>query len=237
MHFFSNPNERKGGLFPSGIEDIGVHNQDYNLDGYLSTIDLRDNHLVFVSIPDYHWALQDWSYARKGERVAVNETRKSLDIVFDHLDKDDFDHIFMFSDHGFKCTAQLRVEEGFKFLNRDRANIFMFSRKKGDIGIAYQNKLCPIQDVSHSINGICDLENSFSLLNDSERDYVVVEDHQSVTAPEVNQNVDIWPVVSTNEIYVRTLESGISIKNNGTSISAIDLKYDDILKKESQFGR
>ena len=34
MSFFSNPNERQGGLFPHGIEDIGTHNQDYDLKKY-----------------------------------------------------------------------------------------------------------------------------------------------------------------------------------------------------------
>ena len=160
-----------------------------------------------------------------------------MNIVFDHLHKDDFDHIFIFSDHGFKFNAQFYVEESFKFLNRDRTNIFMFYRKKRDHGIRYQNKLCSIQDLSHTVSDIFGLENSFSLLNDSERDYVVIEDHLSYSAPKVNQDVDIWAVVTSNEIYVRTLEYGISMKNNGVVDATVNLQYDNILKRESQFGR
>jgi len=237
MNFFSNPNEREGGLFPPGVEEIGVHNQNYDLDGYLDDIDLVDNHLVFLCIPDYHWALQDFGYTRKAEQIAINETGKSLDIVFNNLDKDDFDNIFIFSDHGFKFNAQLRSEEEFKFLNRDRSNIFMFARKKGDQVLSHQHKLCSIQDLTHAVNSLFDLESSYSLLDESERSYVVIEDHLSVSGPQVNQNVDMWAVVTKNEMYVRTLEYGISVKNNGVTDTAINPKYDEILKKESQFSR
>ncbi len=237
MNFFSNPNERQGGLFPPGIEDIGVHNQDYDLKKYLSEVKLKDNHLIFLSIPDFHWALQDWGYTRKAERIAINETRKSLDIVFDNLEKDDFDHMFIFSDHGFKFNAELRAENNFEFVDRDRTNIFMFSRRKGDHEISYNDKLCSIQDLTHTVSDLFGLEDNFSLLNNSERDYVVIEDHQSISAPKVNQDVDIWAVVTRDEMYVRTLEYGVLVKNNGAIDTAVNLKYDDILKRESQFGR
>jgi len=193
--------------------------------------------LLFLSIPDYHWALQDWGYTKKAERVAISETNKSLSIVFDQLNKDDFDHIFIFSDHGFKFNAQLRSEEGFKFVNRDRSNIFMLYRKKGDQELSHNDKLCSIQDLIHSVNDIMGLENKFSLLNERERDYVVVEDHRSVSGPKVNEDVDIWAIVTKKEIYVRTLEYSIVVINNQVVSTVVNQKYDEILKRESQFGR
>ena len=237
MNFFSNPNERTGGLFPPGIENIGTHNQDYDMNGYLNSIDLSDDHLVFISIADYHWALQDWKYTRKGESVAINETRKSLDIVFNNFDKDDFDHIFIFSDHGFKFNAQFKAEQSYEFLNRDRANIFMFIRQKGDVGVNHQNKLCSIQDVSHTIYDLFGLDNHYSLLNRAERDYVVIEDHQSIGTAEVNQNVDIWAIVTSDEMYIRTLKYSITINSGQATSQVINQYYDNLLKSESQFGR
>jgi len=237
MNFFCNPNEREGGLFPPGIENIGTHNENYDLNTYLKNLTLSDNHLVFLSIPDYHWALQDWGYTLKSEKVAINETNKSLEIIFDNLDKDDFDHIFIFSDHGFKFNAQLRLEADFKFLNRDRSNVFMFARKKGDKELSVNDKLCSIQDLTHTVNDIFGLENHFSLFDDSERDYVVIEDHQSVSAPKVNQDVDVWAVITKNEMYVRTLKNSISLKNDKVVDTRINSRFDDILKAESQFGQ
>jgi len=237
LNFFSNPNEREGGLFPPGIENIGVHNQNYDLKGYLNNINLADNHLVFLAIPDYHWALGDWGYTLKAEQIAIKETTKSLEIVFDELDKDDFDHIFIFSDHGFKFSAEAEAEEEYSFINRDRSNIFMFARQKGDRALAYKDKLCSIQDLKHTVDNLFGLESSFSLLGSNERTHVVIEDHLTMGAPSVNQNIDIWAVVTRDEMYVRTPEYGVLINNNGMPHLGVNPHFDYILMTESQFAR
>ena len=50
LDFFSNPNERKGGLFPPLISDLDVHNNDFNLNHFTQNISLHKNHLIFISI-------------------------------------------------------------------------------------------------------------------------------------------------------------------------------------------
>lgn len=237
MNFFSDPVERFGGLFPPGIEKIGNHNQDYNLDQYLEQIELAEDHFIFIGIDDYHWALNDWSYTRKGERAAITETRRTLDVVFDHFDKDQFDHLFLFSDHGFKFASQLTYEPEYKFLNRDRANILMFHRKRGSVGLSYENKLCSIQDIEQTIKEIFGFESSNSLLNGSERPYVVIEDHYSISTPKVNQDIDIWALVKKNEMYVRTLKEGFLIQDGQIVHDKIIKEYDVILEAETQFGK
>ncbi len=237
MNFFSNPNERQGGLFPPGIDQIGAHNTNYDLDKYLKELKLKDKHLVFIGIPDFHWALQDWGYNLKAEKVAEDEIEKTLKIIFQNLNEEDFDYIFVFSDHGFKFNAQVRLEKSFQFLDRDRSNIFMFLRKKGDNKLTKSNKLCSIQDLKHTIYDLFGLESTFSLLNGSERKYVVLEDHMSISAPKINQNIHIWGVANKDSIYVRDLQSGFLIKKNGLVNNGINNEYDNILKQESQFGK
>ena len=237
MNFFTNPNERQGGLLPPGIEKTGIHNQNFNLSEFVNEISLAEDHFVFISIPDFHWAMQDWSYTRKGEREAISETRQSLNIIFDHFDKDDFDHIFLFSDHGFKFSAQLEKESIHEFVNRDRTNIFMFTRERGNIGISYEDKICSIQDVIHTVNEIFGLESEYSLINNCKRDYVVIEDHFDISSPKVNQNLDIWAVVTKSEMYVRTLNDSVLIKNGQFYHNSLSKKYDAILETETQFGR
>ena len=156
MNFFSNPNERKTGLFPENIDHLDIHNNSFDMNGYLSNIELEKDHLVFVSIPDYHWVLQDWKYTTKGEHEAIIETRKSLDIIFDNLPKDEFDHIFIFSDHGFKFSIERKRETKFEFINRDRSNIFLLHRAKGQNDVTYNNKLCSIQDLKCTVADIFD---------------------------------------------------------------------------------
>ncbi len=237
INIFSNPNERQGGLFPPGIEKTGIHNQNFNLSEFVEEISLAEDHFIFISIPDFHWAIQDWSYTRKGEREAISQTRQSLDIIFDHFDKDDFDHIFLFSDHGFKFSAQLEKESAHDFVNRDRTNIFMFTREKGDIGISYKDKICSIQDVIHTVNEIFGLQNEYSLFNNCAREYIVIEDHYDISSPKVNQNIDIWAVVTKSEMYVRTLKESVLIKNGQFYHNSLSEQYDAILETETQFGR
>lgn len=237
LDFFSNPNERQGGLFPPSISNLDIHNNDFDLFKFSKKIKLKNNHLVFISIPDYHWALQDWGYTEKGERAAISETYNSINTVFKNLDKDDFDHIFLFSDHGFKFSHQSRFEQWHQFLNRDRSNIFMFHRRKGDNKLTFNEKLCSIQDVAYTIDEISGKENKFSLFSDHERRHIVIEDHFSIQPPKVNQNVDIWAVITREEEYVRSLEKGVLIKNNKVISEKAIPFYDEILKKESQFGK
>ena len=238
MTFFSNPNERKTGLFPQKIDDMDIHNDDFDMDGYLSNVKLEEDHLVFVSIPDYHWALQDWRYSVKGEQKALLETRKSLDIVFKNLPKDEFDHIFIFSDHGFKFSIEKKREPMHEFINRDRSNIFMLHRSKNQNNIKYNDKLCSILDMKDTIDDIFAKENLYSLFSKNEREYVIVEDHFSTGSPTVNQNIDMWGMVTKEFIYVRTLDKAVTIDMDSKILSQdVVEQYDDTLKKESQFGR
>ena len=238
MHFFSNPNEREGGLFPHNITSVGTHNDDFDLKNFLSKIDLSPDHLVFLSIPDYHWALQDLGYTFKAEKHALKEINKSFDIVFNEFHKDDFDYIFIFSDHGFKFRSQLKFEKWHDFLNRDRSNIFLFSRKKGDKDIEINKKLCSIQDIKHTVEDIFGMKNDFSLFNSIEkRDYLVIEDHLSIKGAQINRNLDIWAVMKKDEIYVRSLESGVLLQQEKIESEEILPAYDEILKRESQFDR
>ena len=236
-HFFSNPNERKGGLFPSSISDLEKHNEDFDLKKYLEKISLEQKHLVFLSIPDYHWALGDWEFTSKGEREAIKETSKSLEIVFNRFNPDDFDHIFLFSDHGFKFSSEFKYEDWYDFLNRDRTNIFLLHRKKGDSNIFFNDKLSSIQDISNTIDELFLKENKLSLLSKTEREYVVIEDHLSISAPKVNQDVDLWGVVTKDEMYARTLNKAVTIKDNKVISNLPSKHFDEILKNESQFGR
>jgi len=234
---FSNPNERKTGLFPQGMNLYAEHNDNFDLKGYLSDIQLKKDHLVFISIPDYHWSLQDWSYSSKGESEAIIETSYSIDLIFDSLNKDDFDHIFLFSDHGFKFSMERRTEPQFEFINRDRTNIFLLHREKGQTELTFNDKFSSIKDIKTSVDSMFNKEGRYSLLSGEERDYIIIEDHYSTLAPTVNQNLDLWGVVQKEQIYIRTLQGAISLNWDNKIISEdVSEELDSLLIDSSQFG-
>lgn len=237
MTFFSNPNERECGMYSEKITNLDIHNEDYELDNYLKSLTLEKNHFIFISLPDFHWSLDDNGYNHFGEKKAFDNASKSFDLIFNNLNKDDFDHIFLFSDHGFKFNYEYRSQPKYMLLNEDRLNILMFHRKKGDEeSIKINNKLCALSDLYYTFDEIInDIKSDQSLFSEKEKKYIVVEDHLNFEIS-VNLTVGIWALVTKDKIYVRDANNGYLIsKNNETDFGIVN-EYDETLKKESTFG-
>ena len=237
ISMFSNPNERQTGLFPEHVSLMDIHNHDYDLNKYLSNIKLENDHLVFVSLPDFHWSFGDNGYSTYGEKIAYKDISQSFEMIFDNFDKDEFDHIFIFSDHGFKFRSELFYSPKYMLLNDDRTKILLIHREKGrSTNFNINDKLCAITDIYPTVDYILNgKKTETSLLNDSERGYVLIEDHLEF-APAVNQNIGIWALVTNELIYVRTLKDGHILYRGGDANEEINPNYDEILKKETSFG-
>ncbi len=238
LSFFSNPNERETGMFPERINKMNIHNNDFNLDGYLKNLELSNNHLLFISLPDFHWSFDDHGYTKYGEHKAYFDINKSFDIIFNNFNKDDFDHIFVFSEHGFKFNYEVKQQKKYLLLNEDRTNILMIHRKKGEEKIKYSHQLCSLGQMFYNIDNILNNE-SFeqSVFSKKGKEYIVIEDHLDFT-PTVNQSLGLWSIVMQESIYIRDLENGYLIDRDSKKIiSKIDEKYDQVLKNESSFSK
>jgi arylsulfatase A-like enzyme len=234
---FSSPRERDNGLLPEHIAKMDIHNHDYNMDDYLSKIELQEDHHLFVSIPDYHWAFDDYGYSTHGEKEAYQVTKSVYDIVFKNLNKDDFDHIFIFSDHGFKFHAETKLEDKKMMLNTDRTNCILLHRAKEQKEINIDDRLCSLADMMPTYKELLGCkDHGYSIFHGKYREFVVIEDHINF-APSVNQNIDLWAVVKKDSIYIRTLEEAITIDRFDKTISKdIDAENDKILEENSSFG-
>jgi hypothetical protein len=238
INCFSSPTERNNGLFPEHISQMDIHNSDYDLNEYLSDIELKKDHFIFLSIPDYHWAFDDFGYSISGEKESYKIAKSVFDIVFKNLDKDDFDHIFIFSDHGFKFSFERKYEDKKMMLNTDRINNILFHRIKGQNDFLKNTKLSSLTDLYPTYEEILGIkaEDVSCLFSSFERDYVIIEDHINFL-PMVNQNVELWAVVRIDIIYIRTLNEAITINKKNKIISkVVNRDNDELLKKESSFG-
>tara|TARA_Y100000589_G_C27190307_1_gene644508 strand:- start:2224 stop:3384 length:1161 start_codon:yes stop_codon:yes gene_type:complete len=240
MTFFSNPNERETGMFPEKIFNLSVHNMDYDLNKYLSEVELKEDHFIFVGLPDYHWSFDDHGYSTFGEKKAYEDVSKSFDVIFNNLDKNDFDHIFVFSDHGFKFSYEYKYQSSYLLLNEDRSNILMCHRPRECTAVSYNHKLCSLEDLYMTIDSLLnehEQPESRSLLSNDEVDYIISEDHIHFS-PSVNQNLEIWALIKKNLIYFRTLEQGYILDRANREVSEeISSDFDDILKDNSSFGQ
>jgi hypothetical protein len=239
LNIFSSPNEKKNGFLPKHIAQMDIHNHDYDLAGYLADIELREDHFVFVSLPDYHWAFDDYGYSIKGEGKAYIETKKSYDVIFNQFDKDDFDHIFIFSDHGFKFLSDFKMDDSIYMLDEDRINSIMIHRTKGQDLLTQNAKLCSLCDVYASYQDILGdtISHGISLLDSKEHPFVIVEDHISF-APQVNQNIELWAVVKPETLYIRALDRALLIdRSTREEKTSMIEESDNILKENSSFGQ
>ena len=238
IDLFASQNEIKIGFFTEHINKLKVVNNDHDIEKYLSDIKLKNNHFIFIGVPDYHWAFDDLGHTLRGEKKSYEITKKTLDIIFTKLNKDDFDHIFIFSDHGFKFSYEIRKYPREFLLNEDRTNILMLHRKKGQNGIKKNNKLCSLADMYATYCDILNLQSDrgISLFSKKERKFVIAEDHLNFL-PSVNQNIELWSLIKKDNIYIRTLEKAMLIdRKTKKVINQIIEEYDEILKQNSSFG-
>ena len=112
-------------------------------------------------------------------------------------------------------------------------------RKKNDNQLQQDTRLCSLADIMPSLIKLLHAEPDAteSFFSEQERDYVIVEDHMDFK-PTVNQNIELWALVQKGKIYIRTLDSALTLdsKDEITSYQLDPLK-DRILTVNSSFGR
>ena len=239
IDIFSDPKERAVGLFPKNISNMNVHNKNYDIDNYIDNLVIEDKHFIFLSLPQFHWTIDAYGESLNGERNAQKDISESFDSVFRKLDKDLFDHIFIFSDHGFKLAHEMKLDPDYRLINDDRTHTVMMHREKFQNQIDVNTKLCSLTDIYPTIQDILGqkIERGISLLSSDERHHVVIEDHINFT-PSINQNIELWAVVDSKHIYIRTLEEGILIdRASRMENKCIIDKYDIILENESSYKK
>ena len=209
---FHDPVERSYGIFPQSFMDDSCHNVNYDLKDYLKTIKLQDNHFVWVGLADFHHGLDDYGATKTGVKKAFLEIEESLSIVFDCLDKESFDHLFIFSDHGFKYSSERKVQPPYFNLNEDRSQLLMAHRKKNQTRLGFNDQLFSIEDFHKTLLDLIGVKsplntNGLSMFSQEEREFVIVEDQ-----PHFYDQVPIglWALINKQFIYFRTPMQGYS---------------------------
>ncbi len=236
---FSSPQERENGLFPENVANMDIHNDEYDLSDFLSKIELDKKHFIFLSLADFHSAFDDYGYNTNGEKKAYDLVKKSYDKIFEKFDKNDFDHIFIFSDHGFKFSLERKLQPDELLLNEDRTNCILLHRMKYQEELDVNDKLCSLSDFYATYQDILnlDIERGFSFLSNKEREFVFIEEHLDFL-PQLNQNIELWAVVSKKSIYLRTLSKCFLIDRASGKLNLTQIKrYENYLLKNTSFKK
>jgi hypothetical protein len=188
---------------------------------------LTPSSLLFLDLPDYHLCVDDYASHDVAHEQGTSHLANSFEEFFSDFDPDDFDYVFIFSDHGCKLGRE-GADHQLKFLNDDRSKVVMFVRQKNAHGIEHVDSLTSIMDIYPTLSQLLEPKkkedsDGISLFSPQEGRLVVLED-QSSFAPSIGGYHDLWGVRSSENFYIQSLSDSILFKVNAVG------GYDEIEK-------
>lgn len=195
LHCFLNRNEKAYGLLPSNWHERVHLNDSYDLGQFASEIPKRDKQLVFVSLLDVHWFMTDHGYTNENFVASQKIPVRALANADRSMPFDEFDHIVIFSDHGFEegqwfhCPWEKR-------LARSKTGIALFWKHKGQRGLSADNHLRSIVDIAPTLCEVAGLRlgpsDGLSLFGTHGHEYIVHEDTFDLAASGIHAEPDLW---------------------------------------------
>jgi len=216
-HYDTGPFNNKNGNF--------FHEYSKFLSSVCSHINSEKDLFAYISLQDYHWAIDDYGGTHKGVEKGQDKLVSFTESFFKEVDIDNFDYIITFSDHGHKMNSEILKEGCLELLNDDRSKILMHIRKKFQNDNVVNPKLCSILDIPDTIRDILGLETNknlddgISLLLEESHSSVVLEDHLDFSVSPI-QGLEQWGCVTDKEMYITNIRSDMYLKNN--IVSCID---------------
>lgn len=234
MDFLSDPVERKCGIFPRFVKDNNTHNTKYSIVEFFKKLTISEKHVIFACFPQFHWTLSAIGASTFGEKIGYKNLSNALYEMERHIDLEEFDHIFMFSDHGFKLSYETRFNYEYMNLNEDRTNVLFLHKRKGIKNVKINESLCSLTD----FNGmICDLLKSDNLNSEGielpRRRYITIEDHLSFNVG-VTDVIERWALKTPNYYYIRNVDRGYIKMSNQLKFRPKTVPFYDRLLRESQ---
>lgn len=160
---------------------------------------------IFLCLELPHQIRDDYYFDGKfAGKIIVNEVAKTLKTLFDKIDKDSFDNILIFSDHGYKDDFLPNLE----LINDDRAKIFLHTRKKNQVLLEKKLELRHITDIYSTLLEYSEIENKGKKLSDSEgHEFIVIEDYKNWEKNSIDyiEEENIWGVRSDKYFYITDL--------------------------------
>jgi len=221
------------GFFPKRNKDS--MNLYHKLDDALSSPELEsENLLFFAALDDCHFAIDDHGQNEKAHFIGQKHLSNSFEKIFNKFDKDDFDSIVIFSDHGCKLGFKENYKEKpIDKLNSDRTQIVMHVRSKGEHSVIQNNKLSSIMDVfpffCDKLNFVPNQLDGISFFSNIQHKEIVIEDCSSFS-PTLYNSYDIWSVRTPTHLYCLDFETKTLDKIENKKYKKLDInKNKDII--------
>lgn len=173
------------------------------------------NLLIFLGIEDFHLIGNAKGFNDKTFQLGKEKIGKTLNAFFKLMDKDEFDYIFIFSDHG--CKKDNEKENELSSLYPDRTKIYLQVRKKDEIELKFDKSLKSICDLYPTLLDIFNInysreglfgENLFK--SNSER-VILIEGNKKYRQP--YETINIWSAINRNYIFITDKKTDILLNS------------------------
>ncbi|MGL4866186.1 MAG: hypothetical protein ACRC4T_24090 [Cetobacterium sp.] len=202
----------------------------------------KDN-FTMITFDDYHTAADECGANMKSDKKGKEKLYEAFNLFFSIFDKNEFDHIILFSDHGNVHKYGFKDERVLNLLNGDRTNIFLQYRKKNDTKLIVNKELRSLLDIYPTIKEIFEDEDIESIdgislnKNLKEERKIIIESYSKFSPP---NTLDIWGIREKNYYYITNIiYSKLHEKTTENNWKEIEIKeedkvrYDKLLRKET----
>lgn len=217
-----NLNEMETGFIR--VKDETKINYFDDLDSFFANASCSDNSVSFIGYPDLHTAIFDYHSTELSLKKGWNILQLFFDKYISRDYIDNFDYVFVYSDHGMGLAAEMHnMKTKLELLNDGRSRILTFVHRKGDAGITIDNRLASIVDIYSTIEkltGGYDMRDGYDLIEEPKRTVVHVEDHEDfIVTPEVM--VKQWRVITPNSDVRTNLKETINERNEAVDLESV----------------
>ncbi|MEH1740706.1 hypothetical protein V6948_11010 [Fusobacterium varium] len=181
-------------------------------------IEMLQNYFVFIGLEDYHLVSDNYGLNDKSNKIAKDKIASSIEYLFKNIEKDKFDYIFIFSDHGHKEKIEKTKRGKLLLLGPDRTRIFLQVRKKYEQEILFNENIKSITDFLPTFFEIFNLKyQKYNLDGES----IFLDKKDRIISLEGNNNffdqyseIALWGAVNMNYIYITDKKNEIILKND-----------------------
>lgn len=218
-YFLAKQDYTKTGFFPKNTTEIIEINEKQENDYKKQIIKLKEkvneseNLFIFITLSDFHDAMEAYGYEKKIMKKGKEKIGIMLNYIFKEINKDDFDYIFIFSDHGCKLNYEKNKKDLF-LINTDRTRITLQIRKKYENGIKKNNYLkstldffptwCNLFNKDINVDG----ENLFC---DKKDRILTIESTTDFKNPWAQSN--LWAGIKENIVLLKNRDNEIILEN------------------------
>ena len=208
FNIFMRESNVKNGTLPGQYGKLAYKcDKGNDIDGFLKSVDLCENSVTFLYLVDLHSHIEIYNATKEGYKKGDYFEAQILARVFQQLEADEFDHIFIFSDHGFRFAG----ENHRHLLERDRIKTVLLWRQKGEIGLRRDPSLRTVMDMFPTICDILDYQTSNTVdgknLLGEGHEYVLFEEHRQFTL-QIGMTAERWAVLWHDKLYWLDCEGG-----------------------------